>query len=154
MSLKKFSQFVDNNKKIESVSEKTEIDSINHNLSNEINKSDKVSYKYTIHENVIVFVDDFKPSESFKILNEREDIKSKYVITKQPKNTISIFKLNPKEGVKLLEFCSALMEHYKKSFNHNIKLSGSSEVLLINNIENGKLLEKIKTDLINLLKDK
>jgi len=98
-----------------------------------------------------------KPSESLKKLNE--DIEKykelKYIISKQPENSISLFRFKQNEGVNLLEFSKTLLDHYKKKVNprvfENVNMTGNETFVLIKNLPDSKMTDLIKNDLIKLL---
>lgn len=114
---------------------------------------------------VVKFPNNFKPSESYKLLENNNISKDKlnYIISEQPNNSLVVVKYNEDAKINLKKFVSDVIDYYKKDATlnklcSNIVLEGSDKWVIIKNIPDVKLIEDktfiniINSDLTKLLK--
>jgi hypothetical protein len=121
------------------------------------NQPESTSEKYVLKNNIAEFSPNQKPSDSYEILvNDKISSDStKFVISEQEKNSISIFKYDLKSETNLSEFGQSLINYYKKKPSlklENVKVSGNDKFIVIQNLPNNKFVQVIKHNLIDLLK--
>ncbi len=117
----------------------------------------KIEENFIFNGKIVQFSSDIKPSESLKLLKEKNisDEKLHYMISKQTPDTLVIFKYNENVDRKICEFMKTLIQYYKdnsknKLFN-DVVVEGNDNFSIIK-VKNEELLKSINKDIINLLK--
>jgi hypothetical protein len=96
-----------------------------------------------------------KPSNTLTILENHNISKDKlHYIINEIGTSIVLLKYNTESGKNLKPFVETLFNYYKLNNIRcdNILFEGDNKYIIIKNINNKEILNKIKTDLINLLK--
>jgi hypothetical protein len=129
------------------------------NIFKKLNKKDNILENISFINKVAKFPKDFKPSETYKILESKKVIKEKlhYIITEQQENVLVVLKYNEKVGPNLKEFVSSLLEYFNKSkfsnLTENVKVEGSGVFAIIKNIPNKECMDLLNKQITNLLND-
>lgn len=132
----------------------------NENKLNETKNAKSTLANVKFENNIAIFPENSKPSQSFQNLNEQNVSENSvsFVISKQPNNSIALFKYNRNNDINLKEFTKELLNHYKKSDensqlfeNNKTNIEGNQYFSVIKNLPE-KLVEKTENDLIQLLK--
>lgn len=113
---------------------------------------------------IVQFPDNTKPSQNYKLLEERNVSKEKlhFMVNKQNNNSIVIVKYNEKVDIELKEFVEQLMSYYRQNkileeFLAEVIVEGNETFSIVKNIPNLEFKEKplidvITNDLMKLLK--
>jgi hypothetical protein len=133
------------------------------------NRDPHVSKKSKLNLNfngkVVKFLDNFKPSLAYSILESnnysKDDIH--FMIIEQTDESLLILKYNEKHDLKLKEFIDNLISYYRRNSSLNelfssIEVEGNDTFSIIKNIPTGYLngntvIKTLNDDLMKLLKD-
>lgn len=121
--------------------------------------------RFNLNGNVVKFLDNFKPSSAYSILESNNYSKDDlhFMIIEQADESLLILKYNEKHKLKLKEFVTNLVSYYRRNpqldkLFSEIIVEGNDTFSIIKNVPktelNGKkVLQILNDDLINLLKN-
>jgi len=133
-------------------------------------KTQNLNYGKVIEDCIFIgktvkFPDNYKPSQSYKLLENQSISKDKlhYIVSKQHNNSLAIIKYNESANKNLIKFVNQVIEYYKKDNSlkilmEQIVIEGSDKWAVLKNIPDQKLANKTKlidilvNDLTKLLK--